>query len=225
MCKSTACSYHVEAGKQQTKNIKGCAFTLDAKYSPWGMDFGTWSSDMLVALSPARSQSSSKNGVERGETTFAHTCVLQPDCPASGDICHKHMPEHPNLTPSFLVRQHRIFVSSLMRPLDSSFSPVLPNTPRQRFHFLLPVSSTSQPSPVVLVQIPLLREKQALRLSVCAVESQRAGQKTFQGCGSMLGWFLACTVCTWVVIVLASAFPTQEGIEEAKVMLILLKRP
>lgn len=227
MCKSTACSHHVEAGKQQTKNIEGCAFSLDAKYSPWGMDFGTWSSDMLVALSPARSQSSSKNGVERGETTFAHTCVLQPDCPAPGDICHKHMPEHPNLTPSLLARQHRTFVSSLMRPLDSSFSPVLPNT----FCLLCPPPA-SQAQWFWFRQVPLLWEKQTLRLSVCAVERQWAGQedrelarRPSREWGRVLRWFLVCTLCTWVVVVLASAFSRQEGIEEAKMMLMLLKRP
>lgn len=34
MCKSTACSHHVQAGRKQAKYIKGSAFSLDAKYSP-----------------------------------------------------------------------------------------------------------------------------------------------------------------------------------------------
>lgn len=93
---------------------------------PWGKDFGTWCSGVLVTFSPAHSQSSSKNGTERSETTFANACVLQPGCPAPRDACHEHMPEHPNLTLSLLARQHRTFGLIL-------FPQVLPNTPRQKF--------------------------------------------------------------------------------------------
>lgn len=188
---------------------------------------------MLVTFSPAHSQSSSKNGMEGSETTFAHTCVLQPDCPAPGDTCHEHMPEHPNLTPSLLARQHRTFGLILNETFGLILFPqALPNTPTHRFHFLPPVSFTSQPSPAVLVQTDSTALGKAGSEPVCAVERQRAGQEdrelartSSKERGRVLAWLLACTACTWVVIVLASAFPRLEGIEEAKVMLMFLKRP
>lgn len=135
---------------------------------------------MLVTFSPAHSQSRSKNGTERSETIFAHTCVLQPDCPAPGDTCHEHMPEHPHLTPSLLATQHRTFGFNLS-PRSCQ------NTPRQRFHFLPPVSSTSQPSPAVLVQTDSTALGKAGSEPVCAVERQRAGQSIFQGVGQDAG--------------------------------------
>lgn len=193
------------------------------------MGFGMWCSDVLVAFCPAHSQSSRK---ERGETTFTHTSVLQPDYPAPRDIGHKHVPEPSNLTLSLLARQHRTFALIFDETFGLILFPqVLPNTPRQRFHFLPPVSSTSQPSPAVLVQTDSTALGKAGSEPVCAVERQRAGQEdrelartSSREWGRVLPWLPACTACTWVVIVLASAFPRLEGIEEAKVMLMFLKK-
>lgn len=164
------CSYH----GQQTKKVKAWFFFFGCKILP--MRYGFW--DGVVAFCPAHCQRSSKNGMERGETTFTHTSMLQPDYPDPGDICHKHVPEHSNLTLSLLARQHRTFGLILDETFGLILLPqVLPNAPRQRFHFLPPVSSTSWPSPVVLVQTDSTALGKAGSEPVCVVERQWAGQE------------------------------------------------
>lgn len=94
------------------------------------------------------------------------------------------------------------------------------------------MSSTSQPSPAVLVQTESSALGKAGSEPVCAAEKQRAGQedrelaRTFsREWGRVLPRLLACTACTWVAIALVLVLPRLEGIEEAKVMLMFLKRP
>lgn len=94
------------------------------------------------------------------------------------------------------------------------------------------MSSTSQPSPAVLVQTDSSALGKAGSEPVCAAEKQRAGQEdrelarrtSSREWGRVLPRLLACTACTWLVIALVLVLPRLEGIEKAKVMLMFLKR-
>lgn len=187
------------------------------------MDFGTCGALYLpVAFSPAHTQSSSKEMREWRQLLSTPGCFslivlllgtfVTNTCQSTPTWHHHSLPDSAG-------------------PLYSSFSPrscqTLLGVP-----FLPPVSSTSQPSPAVLVQTDSTALGKAGCEPVCHAESQRAAQverhlprTSSWEWGKVLPWLLACTACTWVVMVLASALPRLEAIEEAKVMLMSLKRP
>jgi len=129
------------------------------------------------------------------------------------------MPEQSGLTPSLLARQHDAYALLLYprsrRTCLGSSSPFLPLA-----------SSMSQPSLAVSVQSLPLREKQAVKLAVlCFRQTESWPEEHLPGSGAgCCRWLLACTACTSVGIVQASTSPRLEGLEEAKVMLMLLKR-
>lgn len=212
MVKSTVYRHGVQAGRQQTKNMNRCGLSLDAKYSPWGMDFGTCG--ILTCWLPSL-QLTPREAARRGWDNVRPLTHAPAWLSSSwgSTICHQHMPEQPDLTPSLLARQHRTFVPLL-------FSQVLPNALRKQLS--LPASC-----PAVSVQSPPLREKEAVKLAVlCCRETEGWPEEHLPGSrAGCCRWLLARTACTWVDIAQVSASPRLESLEEAKVMMIFLERP
>lgn len=128
MGKNTVYSHRAPAGRQQTKSMNRCGLSLDAKYSPWGMDFRTCG--VLTCWLPSLQLTPRAAARMYGgawDNMWPHTRAPAWLSGSWGSIIrHKHMPEQPGLTPSLLARQHGTFALLL-------FPQVPPNILRKRF--------------------------------------------------------------------------------------------
>lgn len=163
MCKSIACSHCVKAGRQQTKNNVLFHWMQNTPCEVWASGCGVlmcWLPS--VQLTPRAAE---RRGVRRlSPTLLCFSRIIQLLGTLVTNMCQSPLTWHCHSLPDSTGPLH----SSLMRPLDSSYSPRSCQTLLGRgstFSLLCPPPA-SQAQLSWFRQTLLLWEKQALNLSV-----------------------------------------------------------